>query len=94
MTLMFVLIIVMVMLMMLQRLAAHAPPDAETAATPGAGGADGTLDLAKLRVVIQLLITIVGLVGGGYVVLYSDYPAEVRYWAAGLMGSVFGFWLR
>ncbi len=91
MTLVFVLIVVTVMLMMLQKLVARIPPDAEA---PIPAGADGALYLARLRLVIQLLVTVVGLVGGGYVVLYSNYSTEVQYWAAGLAGSIFGFWLK
>ncbi len=92
MTLVFVLIVVTVMLMMLQKLVARIPPDAQIPA--GTGEPDGTPDLVKLRMAMQLLVTVVGLVGGGYVVLYGNYSQEVQYWAAGLVGSVFGFWLR
>ena len=94
MTLVFVLIVVTVMLMMLQKLVARIPPDAEVPVAPGAGGTDGTPDLTKLRVAMQLLTTVVGLAGGGFIVLYGNYSTEVQYWAAGLMGSVFGFWLK
>jgi hypothetical protein len=54
----------------------------------------GVLDLGKLRTVIQLLVTAVGLVGDGYVFLYGNDSTEVQYWAAGLVGSIFGFWLK
>lgn len=91
MTLVFVLVVVTVMLMMLQKLAARIPPDAEA---PSPAGADGSLYLARLRLIIQLLATIVGLAGGGYIVLYGNYSIEVQYWAAGLVGSIFGFWLK
>jgi hypothetical protein len=43
---------------------------------------------------MQFLVTVVRLVGGGYIVLYGSYSQEVQYWAACLVGSVFGFWLR
>jgi hypothetical protein len=94
MTLVFMLIVVTGMLMMLQKLVPRIPPDAEMPATPGTGGPDGNPDLTKLRVATQLLLTVVGLVGGGYVILYGDYPVQAQYWAAGLVGSVFGFWLK
>jgi len=92
MTLVFVLITVTVMLMMLQKLVTRIPSDTGVPFAPG--GADGTPDLAKLRVAMQLLTTVVGLAGGGYIVLYGNYSTEVQYWAAGLMGSIFGFWLK
>ncbi len=82
----------MVMLMMLQKLVARIPPGARI--PTDAGEPDGTPNLAKLRMTIQFLVTVVGLVGGGYVILYSNCSQEVQYWAAGLVGSVFGFWLR
>jgi hypothetical protein len=91
MTLVFILIVVTVMLMMIQKLVARIQPGAEVSATPDIGG---TLDPAKLRALMQLVITVVGLAGGGYVVLYGDYPTEVQYWASGLVGSVVGFWLK
>lgn len=94
MTLVFALIVVTVMLMMLQKLLARIPLDTEVPVASGVGGADGSPDLTKLRVAMQLLITVVGLVGGGYIVLYGNYSTEVQYWAAGLMGSIFGFWLK
>ncbi len=94
MTLVFVLIVVTVMLMMLQKLVARIPPDAEMPIPTGLSESDGALDLGKLRTVIQLLVTAVGLVGGGYVFLYGNYSTEVQYWAAGLVGSIFGFWLK
>ena len=82
----------MVMLMMLQKLVARIPPGARIPTS--LGGPDGTPTLAKLRMAIQFLVTVVGLVGGGYVALYGNYSQEVQYWATGLEGSVFGFWLR
>ena len=94
MTLVFVLIMVTAMLMMLQKLVARIPSNTEAPGATGAGGADGTPDLAKLRIAMQLLTTVVGLTGGGYVVLYGNYSTEVQYWAAGLVGSIFGFWLK
>ncbi len=93
MTLVFVLIVVTVMLMMIQKLV-RVPPDEEAQFAPATDAPDRTPALAKLRTAVQLLVTVLGLVGGGYVVLYGDYPVEARYWAAGLMGSVFGFWLK
>ncbi len=80
------------MLMMLQRLVARIPPDAQLPA--GTSEPDGPSDLVKLRAAMQLLVTVVGLVGGGYVILYGNYSQEVQHWAAGLVGSVFGFWLK
>jgi len=94
MTLMFVLIVVTAMLMMLQKLVARIPSDTEVPITRGANGADGILGLTKLRVAMQLVTTVVGVAGGGYVILYGHYSTEVRYWAAGLIGSIFGFWLK
>ncbi len=94
MTLMFVLIVVTAMLMMLQKLVARIPSDTEVPITRGANGADGILGLTKLRVAMQLVTTVVGLAGGGYIILYSNYSTEVQYWAAGLIGSIFGFWLK
>jgi len=94
MTLMFVLIVVTAMLMMLQKLVARIPSDTEVPITRGANGADGILGLTKLRVAMQLVTTVVGLAGGGYVILYGNYSTEVQYWAAGLIGSIFGFWLK
>ncbi len=94
MTLVFALVVVTVMLMMLHKLVAHIPPDEETSVTPGARGSDRSQDLVKLRTLMQLLVTLVGLAGGGYVMLYSNYPTEAQYWASGLIGAVFGFWLK
>ncbi len=94
MTLVFVLIVVTVMLMMLQKLVARIPLDAQMPIPTGLSESDGALDFGKLRTVIQLLVTAVGLVGGGYVFLYGNYSTEVQYWAAGLVGSIFGFWLK
>jgi hypothetical protein len=91
MTLVFVLIVVTATLMMVQKLVVRTPPDS---GTPTTLETEEISDLTKLRVVIQLLITVVGLSGGGYVVLYGDYPPDVQYWAVGLIGSVFGFWLK
>ncbi len=84
----------MVMLMMLQKLVARIPLDAQMPIPTGLSESDGALDFGKLRTVIQLLVTAVGLVGGGYVFLYGNYSTEVQYWAAGLVGSIFGFWLK
>lgn len=94
MTLMFVLIVVTVTLAMVQKLAVRVPPDAEMSETSGTGEPDETLDLAKLRLAIQILTTAVGLVGGGYIILYSGYSIDVQLWAAGLIGLVLGFWLK
>ena len=88
MTLMFVLIVVTVMLMMIQRLVVRVPSDADSTEP------DGNRDLVKLRIVIQLLVTVVGFAGGGYFLLYGHHSADVQLWAAGLIGSIFGFWLR
>jgi hypothetical protein len=82
------------MLMMLQNLVARIPSDTEVPTAPEPNGADEILGLTKLRVAMQLVTTVVGLVGGGYVILYSNYSTEVQYWAAGLIGSIFGFWLK
>jgi hypothetical protein len=94
MTLVFILIVVTVMLMMIQKLVARIQPGSETSATPDIVGSDRDLNPTKLKVIMQLLITVVGLAGGGYILLYGDYPVAVQYWAAGLVGSVVGFWLK
>ena len=94
MTLVFILIVVTVMLMMIQKLVARIQSGSEMSATPDIVGSDGGLDPTKLKMIMQLLITVVGLAGGGYILLYGDYPVEVQYWAAGLVGSVVGFWLK
>lgn len=94
MTLMFVLIVVTAMLVMLLKLVARIPSDTEVPIASGANGADGILGLTKLRVAMQLVTTVVGVAGGGYVILYGNYSTEVQYRAAGLIRAIFGFWLK
>ena len=48
----------------------------------------------RTRVVVQLFITVVGILGGGYIIISGDYSPNAENWAAGLIGGVFGFWLK
>ncbi len=94
MTVVFVLIVVTAMLMMLQRLVALIPRDTETPPHADPDGTGGNVALTRLRVAMQLLVTVLGLGGGSYVLLYGNFSAEIQLWAAGLTGSIFGFWLK
>jgi hypothetical protein len=46
------------------------------------------------RAFIRLIISIVGLVGGGYIILSGAYSASTETTAGGVIGMVFGYWLK
>src|SRR5215213_3671355 len=46
------------------------------------------------RAFIRLIISIVGLVGGGYIILSGAYSAGTETTAGGIIGMVFGYWLK
>lgn len=47
----------------------------------------------KIRLVMQVLITLVGLGGSLWVLLSGGYSESVENWASGLVGLIAGFWL-
>jgi hypothetical protein len=49
---------------------------------------------AWFRLVMQALVTLVGLVGGFYLLLSKEASEDVKKLGSGLIGTVFGFWFR
>jgi hypothetical protein len=48
----------------------------------------------NLRLVMQVVVTLAGLGGGGFVLLVGGYSPAAENVASGLVGSVIGFWLK
>jgi hypothetical protein len=57
------------------------------------GAPAGFFDGHKIRLVMQVLITLVGMVGSLWVLLSGGYSESVENWASGLIGLIAGFWL-
>ena len=46
-----------------------------------------------IRDLTRILITIV-LLTSSIVVIFGNYPDDYRKWAFGMIGAIFGYWLR
>jgi hypothetical protein len=46
------------------------------------------------RLIMQILLTLLGLVGAGYIIFSGDFSANTEQWATGIIGLVIGFWLK
>lgn len=58
------------------------------------GGARVDTRRSDPRPLIQILITLVGLTGGGYIIISGNYSEGVQTTAGGIIGMIFGFWLK
>jgi hypothetical protein len=52
------------------------------------------VDRFNTRLAVQVVITVVGLVGGGYIILSGNYSGGMETTSGGIIGMVFGYWLK
>ena len=50
--------------------------------------------LKRVRVMMQVAISVVMMAAALYIILASDFPAADKHWAYGTAGTVIGFWLK
>ena len=48
----------------------------------------------EIKLAAQILVTVFGLVAGGWILLGGDYPPGHEKAATGWIGLIFGYWLR
>jgi hypothetical protein len=68
------------------------PPSSSGAAPPAL--LEKLVDRFNTRVAVQVLITLVGLVGAGYIILSGNYSGGIETTSGGIVGIVFGYWLK
>ncbi len=56
------------------------------------GGRTGIDD--RIRTIMRVCITIVGILGGGYIIISGNYSGGTETTAGGIIGMVFGYWLK
>jgi hypothetical protein len=54
----------------------------------------GTMERPEVHLLMQVLVTLIGILGGGYVVISGGYSGDIENWAAGILGLVIGYWLK
>jgi hypothetical protein len=52
------------------------------------------VDRFETRLAVQVVITLVGVIGGGYIILSGNYSEGMETTSGGIIGMVFGYWLK